>query len=59
VVIEANNPVFDIPTTGAIAGNDLYYIANSHVDSFKDGALVSAGKLRNATILKAALKGRG
>lgn len=58
-VIEANNPVFDIPTTGAIAGDGFYYIANSHVDSLKDGVLVSASKLRNVTILKAALKGRG
>ncbi|HSE96661.1 MAG TPA: hypothetical protein VLD57_00235, partial [Blastocatellia bacterium] len=58
-IIESNNPLFDIPTTGAIAGDVFYYIANSHVDKFRDGVLVTADKLRSATILRASLKAQG
>jgi hypothetical protein len=28
-VIESRNPDFDIPTTGAIAGDEIFYLANT------------------------------
>ena len=54
-IIESNNPFFSVPTTGVMAGDYFYYIANSHVDAFKDGVLAPGG-LRNLTILKSPLK---
>lgn len=47
-VLEANNPVFDEPTLGVIAGNDFYYIANSQWGSTLD----KAGQLRPENELK-------
>ncbi len=61
-VIEAGNPRFAIPTTGVIAGDKFYFIANSHINIYKDGILTSVDRLRNTTILMASLKsssGRG
>ncbi len=55
-VIEANNPRFDIPTTGVIIGDDFYFIANSQAEAYMDGYLAPLVKLHNATILKASLK---
>jgi DNA-binding beta-propeller fold protein YncE len=54
--IESNNTLFSIPTTGAITGGAFYYIANSHIDVYKDGVFTSVEKLRPVTILKSPLK---
>lgn len=35
-VLEAKNPLFEIPTTGAVAGNEYYFIANPGLRSFND-----------------------
>jgi sugar lactone lactonase YvrE len=35
-ILESDNPQFDLPTTGAIAGNDYYFIANSQIRAFND-----------------------
>jgi len=55
-VLESRNPLFAIPTTGAIVGADFYYIANSLVDQLApDGRLKSRARLEPVVILKAAL----
>jgi hypothetical protein len=55
--IEARNPLFDFPTTGAIAGKAFYYIANSQAYSFNpDGTLFPFEKLKDVVILCAELK---
>jgi sugar lactone lactonase YvrE len=54
--IESNNTLFSIPTTGVIIGGTFYYIANSHIDVYKDGVFTSVEKLRPVTILKSPLK---
>jgi len=55
-ILEMNNPNFDIPTTGAIAGDQFYYIANSQMARFnKDNSIYSDDKLDNVVILKISL----
>lgn len=56
-VIEAFNPLFQIPTTGALVGDEFYYIANSQLRSLNDrGEITSPGALREVVILKAKLR---
>lgn len=42
-VLEAANPQWHVPTTGALAGGAFHYIGNSHVDGWKDATLDPAG----------------
>lgn len=35
-VLEAGNPGWHIPTTGALAGGAFFYIGNSHIDGWSD-----------------------
>ncbi len=53
-VLESNHPLFEnIPTTGTIAGNDFYYIANSQLRSLNNkGAIISPEQLVESVILK-------
>ena len=52
-IIERNNPLFNIPTTGEIAGNEYFYIANSQLGSFdKEGFVFPDEKLDSVYILK-------
>jgi sugar lactone lactonase YvrE len=56
-IIDAHNPLFDFPTTGAIAGQTFYYIANSQAYDFNpDGTLFPPEKLKEVVILAADLK---
>lgn len=51
-VLESRNPLFYIPTTGAIAGDDFVYIANSHVDSIDvKGELKPDRKIQEEVVL--------
>lgn len=55
-ILEMNNPHFSIPTTGAIAKNQFYYIANSQMGRFnKDNSIFAEDKLDNVVILKISL----
>ncbi len=53
IIIEANNPDFNIPTTGVIVDNEFYYIANSQLRSYTSpGKIFSDDKLKDVVILK-------
>ena len=34
-VLESYNPLFEVPTTGTIAGDSLYFMANTQLDKMK------------------------
>ncbi len=52
-IIEAGNPHFNIPTTGTLAGNEFYYIANSQMRAFDaDGKIYPPDKLNDIVVLK-------
>jgi sugar lactone lactonase YvrE len=56
-ILEAHHPLFNFPTTGAVAGKDFYYIANSQAYSFSsDGTLFPPDKLQEVVILRLDLK---
>ncbi len=56
-VIEANNPLFNIPTTGAVAGSSFYFIANSQLRSFDaQGNILPPDKLSDIIILRTKLR---
>jgi len=56
-ILEAYNPDFEDPTTGAIAGNEFYYIANAQLRKIdQDGNLAPADQLNSIKILKVTLQ---
>jgi sugar lactone lactonase YvrE len=55
-VIELRNPIFDFPTTGEIAGDTYYFIANAQLRKFnQDGSIFELNKLKKVHIMKADL----
>jgi hypothetical protein len=55
-VLQVNHPLFQLPTTGDIAGNHFYYIANSQLRSFDEkGQIFPPDKLNDPVILKVPL----
>lgn len=55
-VIETRNPHFQIPTTGAIAGDTFYYIANAQLRAISpEGILAPLEQLKETVILKTKL----
>ncbi|HYG98685.1 MAG TPA: SMP-30/gluconolactonase/LRE family protein [Terriglobales bacterium] len=44
VVLESRNPKFKIPTTGALAGDHFYFIANAQVDQINDNGTIKDEK---------------
>ncbi len=56
-IIESDNPYFEIPTTGEIAGDEYYYIANAQLRRFDENDVIFPDeKLDSVYILKARLK---
>jgi len=56
-VLEKDHPLFDIPTTGVIVGDNFFYVANAQFDAVqKDGTLLPMEKLNEPAILKLELK---
>lgn len=51
-VLERNNPDIEIPTTGAIAGDYFYFIANSQMMKIDKGKVPPPDKLGEIKILK-------
>ncbi len=54
-VLVANHPQFDIPTTGAVAGDWFYFIANSQLLNFEGGKIKNPSKLSEVLIMKVKL----
>lgn len=44
-VLEAGNPLWRIPTTGALRGDEYLYIGNSALDTHRDGEVTPAGRV--------------
>ncbi|MEW6195031.1 MAG: SMP-30/gluconolactonase/LRE family protein [Bacteroidota bacterium] len=56
-ILESYNPIFNIPTTGAIAKDNFYFIANSQLGSFDAGGKIfPTEKLNPVKILKLSLR---
>ncbi|MCI0451197.1 MAG: hypothetical protein L0Z51_02260 [Candidatus Latescibacteria bacterium] len=56
-VLEADHPLFDVPTTGVIVSDDFFYVANSQFNAVqKDGSLLPMDQLNEPAILKLRLK---
>ena len=56
-ILESNNPLFDEPTLGVIAGNSFYYIGNSQWSRFnKDGTIFPDERLEYPLIMQIDLK---
>lgn len=51
-VLEQGHPLWDIPLTGTIVGNDLYYVARSQLRAFDGDKIWPAEKLKDTVILK-------
>jgi sugar lactone lactonase YvrE len=54
-ILESKNPLFELPTTGAVAGNEYYFIANPGLRSFDDATIWPAEKLEDPVMLRLAL----
>lgn len=49
-VLENRTAFTELPTTGAIRGNDFYFMANTHIDNLAGGHIVDATKLEPVRI---------
>ena len=58
-VLEQEHPETDIPLTGTIVGNDLYYVGRSQLRAFDGRKIWPAEKLKPTTILKLPLESAG
>jgi sugar lactone lactonase YvrE len=54
-IVDRHHPDFAIPTTGEIAGDSYYYIANSQLRAFRDGKILPWEELKPVIVLKARL----
>lgn len=50
VVLETRSPLLALPTTGAIRGNDFYFILNSQVDNMNDDKVLDSTRLERVKI---------
>jgi hypothetical protein len=57
-ILERRNPLFDGVTTGVIAGDGFYYMANNQIDKAEDGRIAPGVHLNPIAILKLDLRGR-
>ncbi len=55
-VLATNLPEFDMPTTGVIAGDWFYFIANSQLGNYEKGEIIEESKLKDVVIMKVRLR---
>jgi sugar lactone lactonase YvrE/predicted small secreted protein len=52
-ILESRNPQFDMPTTGVVVGDELYFIANSQLRSFHPNHTIwGEERLKEAVVLR-------
>jgi hypothetical protein len=54
-ILEKGTPLVSSPTTGAIRGNQFYFIANTGIDNYDDGKIVDPTKLEPVRIAAVSL----
>jgi hypothetical protein len=55
-LLDRDHPAFDIPTTGALVGEDLYYVASSQLRRFTPkGQILPWNQLAESTVLRTPL----
>jgi sugar lactone lactonase YvrE len=57
-VLEAKNPLFELPTTGVVIGDELWFIANPGLRSFDDKKIWPKEKLQDPVMLRLPLATR-
>lgn len=58
-VLESQNPLYNIPTTGTIVDDEFYFIANSQLRNFDEqGAIFPPERMQPTYILKLKLNGK-
>ncbi len=56
-ILEADHPLFDVPTTGVVVGDEFFYVANGQFGAVqKDGSLLPSDQLNEPAILKLRLQ---
>ena len=55
-ILEANNPILDIPTTGAVVGNAFFYIANCPLRAFNADGSLDMSRVQAVQILRVGLE---
>jgi hypothetical protein len=56
-VLDRNRPEFDVPTTGVLVGNDLFYVASSQLRRFnEDKTIFPSDKLTESVIIRTPLQ---
>ena len=56
-VLESRNPLFRLPTTGVVAGNDFVYLANPNLEALDDdGRLKKDAHLEDLVVLRLTLR---
>ena len=50
-VLERGNPLFDIPTTGAVAGDTYYFMANTQLSALGPGGVVKEREKRKPVVI--------
>jgi hypothetical protein len=56
-ILEYKSPLVQLPTTGAIAGSQFYFISNSQLDNFREGKVLDPAKLSPIRISVVELEG--
>ncbi len=51
-ILEGNNPVLDVPTTGAIVKNEFYFFANTPLNYFKPDGSLEMEKVKDLIVMK-------
>jgi len=51
-ILDKNNPLFDIPTTGVIVNNELYCLAATFLNSLKDDGTFNLNDLKDPVVLR-------
>jgi len=52
-LLESRNPLFEVPTTGALCGRDFFYLANTQLDKANDqGVLTPDSRMKDVIILR-------
>lgn len=55
-VLAFNEKVFNIPTTGAVVGDEFFFIANSQLDAYENGVINNSATLSETVIASVNLK---